>query len=66
MLDTSQAYARRREMTSLALRMRCRSDVDGTPDAAVVVVDDDDDDSRRATVLVAAVAVDKTDMVTRA
>lgn len=65
MLDTSQAYARRREMTSLALRMRCRSDVDGTPDAAVVVVDDDDD-SRRATVLVAAVAVDKTDMVTRA
>lgn len=61
MLDTSQAYARRREMTSSALRIRCRSEVDGTADAAVVV----DDDSCRATV-VAAVAVDNTDMVTRA
>ena len=59
-LDTSQAYARRREMTSLALRIRCRSDVDGTPDAAVVV----DDVDSRATVV--EVAVDKTDMVTRA
>jgi len=61
-LDTSQAYARRREMTSSALRIRCRSEVDGTADAAAVVVDDD---SCRATV-VAAVAVDNTDMVTRA
>ena len=65
MLDTSQAYARRREMTSSALRIRCRSEVDGTADAVAVVDDVVDDDSCRATV-VAAVAVDNTDMVTRA
>ena len=61
MLDTSQAYARRREMTSSALRIRCRSEVDGTADDAVVVVVVlvDDEDPCRATV-VAAVAVDST------